>query len=358
MGSRKWNVFFVLVVMVAIVVLAGPASATFPGKNGRIAFIKAVDNQTGTGVGDIFTVNPDGSGVRQVTFFGSNTVAPSYEGWSPDGRQLVFELFDVSTMQGQLWLVNADGTNPHLLLNDPSFGDAEPSFSPDGSQIAFARCGIDCAIYRVRTDGSGLTAIIPFNFNPDVFNLHPAYSPNGQTIAFTSTTRDGVLSAIYLANADGSNIRRLTPTQLEAWVPDWSPDGEKIVFTTRFFDFGFGGLDEEIWVINVDGTNLTRLTNNNSHWHGYFTGPHDILPSWSPQGNAIAFERDAPDFSSSVIYTMNPDGTGQKQTAQVLARRSLALPVIGGQASGKRVMQHLRLVNGEGILPRWGTAPD
>jgi Tol biopolymer transport system component len=244
-----------------------------------------------------------------------------------------------------------------LLLNDPSFDDIEPSFSPDGSQIAFVRCGpIDCAIYRTQADGSGLTAIVPFNFNPDVFNGHPVYSPDGQTIAFTSTTRDGVLSAVYLANADGSNIHRLTPPRVEAWAPDWSPDGEKIVFSTNFFG---GVLDEEVWVINRDGTNLTRLTNNNRHWHGYFTGPHDILPSWSPQGDSIVFERDAPDFSSSVIYTVNPDGTGLKQIAQVQTRRSGALPMTRGQAAGKSTAtRHLRQVNGEGIVPRWGTKPN
>jgi Tol biopolymer transport system component len=354
---KKSRSLLVAVAVVAVTLaLAEPASATFPGKNGRIAFVKAVDNQTGTAVGNVFTVNPDGSGVKQVTFFGSNIVGAGYEGWSPDGRQLVFDRFDASTFQGQLWLVNADGANPHLLLNDPSFDDGEQSFSPDGSQIAFFRCGpIDCAIYRIQVDGSGLTVIVPFNFNPDVFNGHPAYSPDGQTIVFTSTTRDGVLSAVYLANVDGSNIRRLTPPEIEAWAPDWSPDGQKIVFSTRFF----GVLDEEIWAINADGTKLTRLTNNNRHWHGYFTGPHDILPSWSPQGDSIVFERDAPDFSSSVIYTMNPDGTGQTQIAQVQTRRSLVLPVTRRLAAGKgAVTRHLRLVNGEGIVPRWGTAPN
>jgi Tol biopolymer transport system component len=203
----------------------------------------------------------------------------------------------------------------------------------------------------VQSDGSGLTVIVPFNFNPDVFNGHPAYSPDGQTIAFTSTTREGILSAVYLANADGSNIRRLTPPELEAWVPDWSPDGKRILFSTRFF----GTLDEEIWVINVDGTGLTRLTNNNRHWNGYFTGSHDLFPSWSPQGDAIAFERDSPDYRTSVIYTMNPDGTEPKQLTQVVTRRSLALPM--QQADEKRTGRgRLRRINGEGIVPRWGAA--
>ena len=356
MSSPKMNTLLITVGM--LILLSIPMSAAFPGRNGRIAFIKSVDNLAGTAVGDIFTVNPDGSDVKRVTFFASNTIAPVYVGWSPDGRQLVFDLFDTNTIQGQLWLVNADGSNPHLLLNDPSFNDGEPSFSPDGNHIAFVRCPLgsaNCAIYEVRVDGSGLTVIIPINFNPDVFNGHPAYSPDGQTIAFTSTTRDGVLSAIYLANSGGSDIHRLTPPEIEAWAPDWSPDGQKIVFSTRFF----GVLDEEIWVINANGTKSTQLTNNNSHWNGYFTGAHDLFPTWSPQGDAIVFERDAPDFSKSAIYVMNTNGTGQKLMLETPSRKAAALPRAGGTTAGKDAAKdRLRLIEREGIVPRWGAAPN
>ncbi len=353
MKSR--SLFVVVVAMLAALILAGRGSATFPGKNGRIAFLKAPTS-------DIFTVNPDGSDMKQLTSFGSGSVGVGYlGGWSPDGRQLVFQLFDSSTSQGQLWLVNADGSNPHVLLSEPSFVEYAPSFSPDGSQVVFARCPIpqfNCGISRVQADGSGLTALVGVDPNPDVADFHAVYSPDGRTIAFTSLTRDGVLSAIYLMDADGSNIHRLTPPALEASTPDWSPDGEKIVFATNLLSgFSGAGLDEEIWVINADGTEPARLTNNNNPFHGYFTGSHDFFPSWSPQGDAIAFERDAPDFSSSAIYIMNPDGTGDRMMLQGLPRRSVKLPVTRGPAK-RPVKDQLRLLLTGGGFPRWGPAPN
>jgi Tol biopolymer transport system component len=345
-----------MAVTVAVLLVAGRGNATFPGKNGRIAFIKAVDSINNPVVGDIYTVKPDGSDLKQVTSFNSNVIGATWVAWSPDGQQLVFQLFNVNTFQSQLWLVNADGSNQHLLLNDPHFADASPSFSPDGSQIVFARCGSNCAIFRVQADGSGLTAITHFSANPDVFDFSPAYSPDGKTIAFTSGFREGVLGAIYLVDADGSNIRLLTPPGLEAWGPDWSPDGGKIVFSTHSESASFGGLDEEIWVIKSDGTKATRLTNNNQHFKGYFTGPHDILPSWSPQGDAIVFERDAPDFSSSALYVMNPDGSGAMPIVEGLAGRSV--PAQRSTRPGKRTPKDLMrtLLEPEGIIPRWGSA--
>jgi TolB protein len=350
----RW-LLIVAATIVVVLIVARPGGATFPGKNGRIAFIKAVDSINNPVVGDIYTVKPDGSDLKQVTSFGSNVIGAGWVAWSPDGGQLVFQLFNVNTFQGQLWLMNADGSNQHLLLNDPHFADASPSFSPDGSQTVFARCGSNCAIFRVQADGSGLTAITHFSANPDVFDFSPAYSPDGKTIAFTSGFREGVIRAIYLVDADGANIRRLTPPGLEAWGPDWSPDGGKIVFSTHSESASFGGLDEEIWVINANGSKPTRLTNNNQHFKGYFTGPHDLLPSWSPQGDAIVFERDAPDYSSSALYVMNPDGSGAKPIVEGLPGRSVKRSLT--TRPGKRTAKDLKtLLEAEGITPRWGSA--
>jgi Tol biopolymer transport system component len=355
---RFRSVLIVVAAIVAVLMAARPGGATFPGMNGRIAFIKTVDSLSGA-VGDIYTVKPDGSDMKQVTSFNSNVFGAGWVGWSPNSQQLVFQLFNLSTFQGQLWLVNADGSNQHLLLNDPlSFDDAHPSFSPDGSQIVFSRCRpTNCAVFRVQADGTGLTAITHFSVNSDVNDLYPVYSPDGKTIAFTGFFRDGVLCAIYLADADGSNIRRLTPPGLEAWGADWSPDGGKITFATNSISaFSGTGLDEEIWVIKADGTKATRLTSNNQHFKGYFAGPHDGTPSWSPQGDAIVFERDAPDFSSSAIYIMNPDGSGAKPIREGLAGRSAMAD--RATRSGKRTPKDLMrtLLEPEGIIPRWGTA--
>src|SRR5215469_2946576 len=96
------NLKFTLTVLAtaaaALLALAIPASATFSGKNGRIAFV----NASGTG-SDIFTMNPDGTEVKQLTFFGSNGGFVDRADWSANGRQLVFAAELGPSFISQLW---------------------------------------------------------------------------------------------------------------------------------------------------------------------------------------------------------------------------------------------------------------
>jgi Tol biopolymer transport system component len=357
MQTKRGSILLVLATVAVALVSAIPANATFSGKNGRIVFAQGKPP-------DIYTMNPDGSDVKQLTFFGSNGGSAVWGNWSPDGSELVFSQQASTTAPGQLWIMNADGSNQHLLLNDPSYSEAVPSFSPDGSQIVFTRCEtsghFQCALYRVQADGTGLTAITHYNPNLDVIDWDPAYSPDGRTIAFESyfRTESGLLEAIYLMNADGSNIHSITPPRLGAEESNWSPDGTNILFSSN--DPTCGGcwvLSSEIWLISADEGETTRLTFNNKQWHGLNTVPHDLAPSWSPQGDAIVFERDAPDFSSSAIYVMNRDGSNQKLILQVSTHRTVTLPMENRIAGPKLTMQHmLKLIEQGGTFPRWGAA--
>lgn len=189
-----------------------PAHATFPGKNGRIAFVEGPD---------IFTMHPDGSDVRQLTASTGGDLA-TWPNWSPDGKQIIFVLAPPGDVViGQLWLMNADGSNQHLLLNDPGFDLEAPSFSPDGSQIVFTRCQpfhneFPCAIYRIQLDGTGRTQITPFRIELEDFE--PAYSPDGNTLAIESFGRGGILGALSReprrlchSQADTRHFGRLSP---------------------------------------------------------------------------------------------------------------------------------------------------
>src|SRR5215471_2534071 len=125
-----------------------PAHATFPGKNGSIAFVVGPD---------IYTMNPNGTDVKQLTNLGPDGSA-FWESWSPDGRQIVFNEYRPPDFLGQLWLMNADGSNQRLLLADTDFDDERPSFTPDGRSVIFSRCRLDieaCALFQIEvTDGS------------------------------------------------------------------------------------------------------------------------------------------------------------------------------------------------------------
>jgi Tol biopolymer transport system component len=342
------------VIAAVLLILAAPAKATSPGNNGRIAFVQG----SGTG-SDIFTMNPDGSAVKQLTSFGASGGQTCCVAWSPDGKQLAFAAAASASANAQLWIMDANGSSQHLLLNDPSAFDIEPSFSPDGGTVVFGRCGpINCAVYHVRVDGSGLTAVTHFNANRDIFDLWPAYSPDGTKIAFTSFNRNnGFLCAIYTVDADGSNFRLLTPPRLTAFQPDWSPDGTKVAFSTNS---NFSTiLDEEIWVIHSEGSGQpAQITNNNRHWNGYLTGPHDFSASWSPAGNKMVLERDSPDFSSSGIYVINADGSGETLVFQGIANRSMEFSRMAGAAPSNRLARrrHVKLIEKGGFSPRWGPA--
>jgi Tol biopolymer transport system component len=355
---KRRSILLVLAGMTVALASSIPALATFSGKNGRIAF------QAGSVAGtDIYTMNPDGSDVRQLTFFVASGGSAQGPFWSPDGRQIVF-VGAASAANGpyQLWIMNSDGSNQNLLLNDPANGDWVPSFSPDGRYIIFSRCGpINCAIYRINADGSGLRALTPFNSDHDIGDWGPVYSPDGRTIAFTSWWRDGLLEAVYLMNADGSGLRSFTPPRLGALGADWSPDGENIVFYSNDpFDCGLECfvLSSELWSISTDDGETTRLTFTNRYWNGINSVPHDLWPSWSPQGDAIVFERDAPDFSSSALYIMDSDSGNARPVLQLPARRVDQSPrrtFIRGPKRAKPEM--LKAIEQGGSFPRWGSAP-
>lgn len=354
--KRRNSTLTIVIVLLAVLTAAVPAYATFPGKNGRIAFLQ------GSAPGaDIYTMNPDGSDVQQLTFFSSIGGSAQGESWSPDASQIAFVgATDAVNGPFQLWIMNADGSNQHLLLNDPAYSDWVPSFSPDGSRIVFTRCSINCAIYRINADGTGLKALTRFSSDTDVVDWGPVYSPDGSTIAFTSLWRAGVFEAIYLMNADGSGMHIFSPPSLGSIWADWSPEGDKIVFYSNDpFDCGVEcfPLSSELWSISVDDGKAKRLTLTNRNWNGINSVPHDVNPSWSPHGDAIVFERDAPDFSTSALYIMNADGTNVRAILQLPARRTMTQPGAKKFVDARRARpKRFKLIEQGGSFPRWGVA--
>ncbi len=340
--KRKRSISVLHSLLLGIVLLLGaiPAYATFPGKNGRIAFVQD---------GEIFTMNPDGSDVKQLTHLGPDNSA-SWPAWSADGKQIVFNEFPPPDGKPEIWVMDTDGANQRRVFREPLFDENRPSFSPDGSRVVFGRCkrlvgdGDTCAIHTVNVDGTGLKKIVPFHL--DDTQRSPMFSPDGKTIAFiiSPDASHGFQGVTYLVDAEGSNLRRITESAPCLIRPDWSPDGTKITTFAHLCN----PQNETIAVMNADGSGVHYLTKNGTK---YFIGPRDRNPAFSPDGKFIVFERHAPDFETVSIYVMKADGSDLTSIATMRTAKSQKQLAT---SSGQR----LKKLESGGAIPRWGVAPE
>lgn len=290
-------------VVTALAALGGPsAQATFPGPNGRIAFADFNSGQ-------IYAVNPDGSGLNQLTQTDQNHVA-DFPSWSPDGAHVLFSRYragNFGTNASRIWIMNADGSGESRVANDTDgFRDYAPKYTPDSSHIVFARCkpndGV-CAIWKMRADGTHKQALTPFvhSHSNEAVDFSPSISPNGKRVAFARFDSDGFVARIFLIGIDGSNPRPISPPRLEAFAPDWSPHGQRLTFSSNG-----GRSGSSVFTMRADGTGVMRLTPNNF--------PHNDFDSvYSPAGDLIAFAGDGnyPDFCCAALFGMNANGSAQ-----------------------------------------------
>ena len=245
--------------------ISPPALSTFLGENSKIAFSSDRDGNSLA----IYVMNAaDGTNTTRLTYNPVDHDKDRDSRWSPDGKKIAFasSFRDVSghDLKGEIYVMNADGTNTTRLTNNIDF-DRSPSWSPDGEKIAFTsdRDG-NTEIYVMNAaDGSGQTNIS----NSPAREYYPSWSPDGEKIAFVSD-RDGNTEIYVMNAADGTNTTRLTYISAIDDEPRWSPDGEKIAFTSDRDG------NTEIYVMNAtDGSDVARLTYNPTT---------DSHPDWAP----------------------------------------------------------------------------
>lgn len=297
--------------------------------------------------------------VRQLTSGGQN--AEAY--WSFGGEKLIFQARGGQIKADRIYTMNPDGTGVRMVSTGTGRttcayflpGDREIIFSsthgfspevppePDHSHGYVWPIYPTYAIYRANADGSNLRALVPARVSPGVetgYNAEATVSPDGKRVIFTST-RDGDLE-LYSMNPDGSDIRRLTnvegydggaffspdsrqivwrafhpqsekdraeyrellgrhlvkPTQMELWTADadgsksrqithngaanfapfFTPDGKKIIFASNVDDPERRRF--ELYLVGIDGGNVERVT---------FGGQFDAFPMFSPDGRRLVW---------------------------------------------------------------------
>jgi Tol biopolymer transport system component len=259
----------------------------------------------------LFIANADGSDEKRLL---PQSAAMDYDAsFSPDGKWIVFTSERDSDGSGQadLWRVHPDGTGLERLTNAPSMEDAG-ALSPDGHTLAYvstqggARTAniwvMDIATKRTRNLTGDGRKDIPLTMNG---NFRPAWSPDGQWLAFTSDRGEGWKGAeqgagaghtqptsVYVMRADGSALRRLTTTSPDTATgsPQWSSDGRKLVvyevptretFGARMGGFGIAQLSATSQIVEIEVASGARKVVTQGP--GLKAGPH-YLP-----GDAIAY---------------------------------------------------------------------
>ncbi len=259
----------------------------------KIAFVRKVKGRRGWNK-ELFVVNLDGTGVRQLTRTGTPTLSPS---WDKTGKRIVFTNFPPGHRNAAPYLLTfltggKVSIRPVKLFN---YLANAPRFSPVDDRIAItlSRDGNE-EIYIINTEGR-LRRRITRNIAVDV---SPSWSPDGNWLAFSS--RRSGFNHIYKIRSSGvGRAIRLTYVGTDNGSPTWSPRGDLIAFSGQ--DRRKHGGKWNIFTMKPDGSELTRLT--------WASGDNE-QPWFSPDGQYIVFSSNR--RGRYELYIMRNDGTNQR----------------------------------------------
>jgi Tol biopolymer transport system component len=224
---------------------------------------------------EIWTANVDGSGARQIAF-GSN---PS---WSPDGKRVAYARSICDWYYGcasSLGIVDPESGAFAVYSFDKAV--ETPAWAPSGDVIAFVEFASE-TLFLIPS-GGGLRTLVPI---PGATRVRdPSWSPDGKRIALACLVSAGNYD-ICIINRDGTELVRLVQRPSVDRRPAWSPDGSTIAFAIS------PSIDTrgDIAVVSASGGDVTILTQGTE-------------PSWSRDGKKLIFSRD------DGLFTINPDGT-------------------------------------------------
>jgi TolB protein len=234
----------------------------------------------------------DGANQKQLTHLRSISLTPR---WSPDATRIAFTCFAPFRAVTSAQICIYSSASDHLIAFPRYRGtNTSPAWSPDGSQIAFMSSqNGDPEIYIADTSGAHLRRI---TFAAGV-STSPAWNPKtGQQLAFVSDR--GGSPVVYLSNADGSNVEKLNLPDMGYVVdPAWSPNGQLLAFSWRRPSGNY-----DIYAMDIASRQLVELTRD---------AGRNERPSWAPDGRHIVFESTR--TGTRQIWSMLADGSQPRQ---------------------------------------------
>jgi TolB protein len=285
-----------------------------PVTNGLIAFRRflSADKQTGA----IFTINPDGTGLQQLTSGRRRDGVGTEPSWSPDGEWIVYMVAPEGDLgRARLAKIRPDGTDATDLsrCTGRCVSDGFPAFAPSGQLIAFERKvtwasgeGESTAIFVMDADGTNgrqITQQGSSSEHPTQYeDLAPTFAPSGARIAFERIDLETYHHAIFAVGLDGTDELQVTPWSLDASQPDFSPDGEWILFRSHETSI----IEGNVWLVRPDGTDAHAVTNSVEGEAKWVSG------SFSPDGLYITNGRAAildGQQQNADVYIMRLDGS-------------------------------------------------
>jgi TolB protein len=203
---------------------------------------------------EIYVMNSNGTEQTNLTNHSSNDRIPSY---SSDNSKIAF-VSDRNHKNGDIYIMDSEGKNV-VQITDNDYFEESPSFSNNSRKLLFTRdiknpndstSVSNGEIFAIDLKSKKETQLT----NKNGYDSGAVFSPNGKKIAFYGYDKNKKFYDIYLMNPDGSQLEKLTDDEMEDYSPTWSPDGNWLAFTRG------NSKNYDIWIMNINTKEMKRLT--------------------------------------------------------------------------------------------------